>query len=93
MGRKVAKAFRIYRRIDSERLDSNIKLTFYKALIRFAVTYAYSAWEFATETHLQIQSLNNSTGKYPRRVLFSDIRGACRFRVFTVIQQDYGGKT
>jgi hypothetical protein len=46
-----AKAFRTFIRIyplfKSERLNTNIKLTFHKALIRSAMTYACPAWEFA----------------------------------------------
>jgi hypothetical protein len=46
-----AKALRTFIRIcsvfKSERLSANIKLTFHKALIRFVMTYAFPAREFA----------------------------------------------
>jgi hypothetical protein len=51
-----AKAFRtfflVYFLFKSERLNTNIKLTRHKALIRSKMTYAYPAWEFAADTHL-----------------------------------------
>jgi hypothetical protein len=52
----VAKAFRTFIRLyllfKSERLNANIKVTLLKALIRFVMTYACPAWEFAAEFHL-----------------------------------------
>jgi hypothetical protein len=51
-----AKAFRTFIRLyslfKSEGLSLNIKLTLHKALIRFVMTYACPAWEFAAETYL-----------------------------------------
>jgi hypothetical protein len=38
--------------IKNERLSANIKLTLHKALIRSVMTYAWLAWELATDTHL-----------------------------------------
>jgi hypothetical protein len=69
-----AKAFRTFIRIYSlfktERLSTNIKLTFHKALIRSVITYACPTWEFATDTHLlKLQRLQNKVlrtiGKFP----------------------------
>jgi hypothetical protein len=63
-----AKAFRIFLRayylLKSEQLNTNIKLTLYKAIIR-------SAWEFAAHTYLlKLQRLQNNvlrtTGNFPR---------------------------
>jgi hypothetical protein len=51
-----AKAFRtvirIYSLFKSERLNTNIKVTLHKALIRSVMTYACPAWDFAAESHL-----------------------------------------
>jgi hypothetical protein len=59
-----AKAFRtfitIYPIFKSERLSTNVKLTFHKTLIRSAMVYTCSAWEFAAESHLlKLQHLQN----------------------------------
>jgi hypothetical protein len=51
-----AKAFRAfittYFLSKSKRLNTNIKLSLHKALIRSVMTYACPAWEFAADTHL-----------------------------------------
>jgi hypothetical protein len=51
-----AKVFRtfitVYLLFKIERLSANIKLTLNKAFIRFVMTYATPAWEFAADTHL-----------------------------------------
>jgi hypothetical protein len=51
-----AKAFRTFIRMyslyKSERLSANIKLTFYKALIKSVMTSACPAWELAADTCL-----------------------------------------
>jgi hypothetical protein len=41
-----------YSLLKSVRLSANIKLTFHKALIRSAMTYAYPTWELAADTYL-----------------------------------------
>jgi hypothetical protein len=38
--------------LKSERLNATAKLTLYEALIRFTVTYACTALEFAADSHL-----------------------------------------
>jgi hypothetical protein len=44
----------------SQRLNANIKLTLYKALIRSVMIYACSAWELAADTYLlKLQHLQN----------------------------------
>jgi hypothetical protein len=63
---------RIYSLMKSERLSIKPKLTLYKALIRFKMTYAWPAWESATNNHLmKLQCLQNKilrvTGSLPRR--------------------------
>jgi hypothetical protein len=72
-----AKAFRtsirVYALFKSERLGTNIKLTFHKALIRSAMTQAYRVWEFAADTHLiKLQHLENkvlrTTGNFPSHI-------------------------
>jgi hypothetical protein len=54
--RTVAKVLRTYLRtyslFKSERLNTNIKLTFYKDLIRSITTYACPSWEYAADAHL-----------------------------------------
>jgi hypothetical protein len=71
-----AKTFRtfisVHSLIKSERLSANIKLTLHKALIRFVMTYASPAWEFAADTHLiNLQRLQSKVlriiGSHPRR--------------------------
>jgi hypothetical protein len=80
-----AKAFRTFVRIyslfKSERLSANIKLTLHKALIRFVMTYACLAWEFAAESHLlKLQRLQNKVlctiGNFPRRTSVRDVHVA-----------------
>jgi hypothetical protein len=72
-----AKAFRtfitIYFLFKSERLSTNIKLTFHKALIRTIVAYACPVSEFVAVKHLpKLQRLQNKVlctiGKFPRRM-------------------------
>jgi hypothetical protein len=43
---------RIYYLLKSERLNTIIKLTLQKTLIRGIMTYACHAWEFAADNHL-----------------------------------------
>jgi hypothetical protein len=51
---------RIYFLFKSERLSTNIMLTFHNALIRSATAYACPAWEFAAETYLlNLQRVQN----------------------------------
>jgi hypothetical protein len=56
---KVVRTFiRTYSLLKSERLNANIKLTLHKALIRSVMTYAYTLWSFAADTHpLKLQRL------------------------------------
>jgi hypothetical protein len=56
---KASRTFiRIYSLSISERLSANIKLTLHKDLIRYVMTYACPAWEFASEVHrLKLQRL------------------------------------
>jgi hypothetical protein len=52
--------FTTYSLFKSKRLITNIKLTLHKALIRYVMTYACPAWEFAADTHLlKLQRLQN----------------------------------
>jgi hypothetical protein len=80
-----AKAFRtfigVYTLFQSERLSANIKLTLHKALIRFIMTYACPAWEFAADSHLlKLQRLQSKVlytiGKFPRRTLTCELHVA-----------------
>jgi hypothetical protein len=49
---KAFRAFiRVYSLLKSGRLSTNIKLALHKALIRSVMTYAWPAWEFASDTH------------------------------------------
>jgi hypothetical protein len=62
--RTVAKALRTYVRTYSlfrrEHLSTNIKLTLYKALIRFVMIYACPIWEHVADVHpLKLQRLQN----------------------------------
>jgi hypothetical protein len=64
---------RLYSLFKSERLNTNIKLTLHKALIRGSMTYASPAWEFAADTHLtKLQRLQNKVVRtvknIPRRI-------------------------
>jgi transposase len=46
--------------LKSERLSAKSKLTLYKALIRYKMTYACPAWEFVADSHLlKLQCLQN----------------------------------
>jgi hypothetical protein len=64
------KAFRAFIRthslFKSEHLSSNIKLTFYKALIRSIMTYGSPAWEFPANTNLLKLQVLHTTGNFPR---------------------------
>jgi hypothetical protein len=77
-----AKAFRTFIRayslLKSERLSANIKLTLHKSLIRYVITYASPAWEFAADIHLmKLQRLQNkvlrATGNYPKSTPVRDL--------------------
>jgi hypothetical protein len=54
---KEAKAFRefvrTYSLFRSERLGTNIKLTFHSALVWSAMTYTCPTWKFATESFVE----------------------------------------
>jgi hypothetical protein len=72
---------RIYSLFKSERLSANNKLTLHKALIRFVMTYACPAWEFAADKHLlKLQRLQNrdlrSIGNFPRHTPVRELRKA-----------------
>jgi hypothetical protein len=72
---------RIYSQFKSERLSTNFKLTFHKALIRSAMTYACPAWEFAAEFHLlKLQRIQNKVLRtienFPRRTSVRDMHVA-----------------
>jgi hypothetical protein len=72
---------RLYSLFKSERLNANIKLTLLKAVIRFVMTYACPAWEFAAESHLlKLQRLQNrvlrTTGNFPRRTSVRELHVA-----------------
>jgi hypothetical protein len=59
-----AKAFRtlirVYSLFKCEQLSANIKLNYYKALIRSVMTYVCRVWKFAADTHLlKLQRLRN----------------------------------
>jgi hypothetical protein len=80
-----SKAFRafilIYSLFKSEHLSANIKLTLYKALIRFVMTYASPAWEFAANTHLlKLQRLQNKVlrtiDNFPKRTWVRELHKA-----------------
>jgi hypothetical protein len=80
-----AKAFRTFIRIyslfKSERLSANIKLNLHKALIRFVLTYACPAWEFAADSHLlKLQRLQNrvlrTIGNFPWRTPVRELHKA-----------------
>jgi hypothetical protein len=63
--------YRVYFLFKSERLSAKIKQTLHKQLINVVMTYAFSAWEFATDTHvIQFQSLQDrvlrNMGNFPR---------------------------
>jgi hypothetical protein len=63
--RTAAKALRPYARtyslFKSGRLNTNIKLTLYNAMIRSVMTYSWPTMEYAADTHLlKLQSLQNS---------------------------------
>jgi hypothetical protein len=67
--------------IKSENLSANIKLTFYKALLRSTMTYAFPAWEFAANIHLlKLQCLQNkvlrTSGNFPRRTPVRELHKA-----------------
>jgi hypothetical protein len=79
------KAFRAFIRtcslFKSDHLSANIKLTFYKALIRSIMTYASPAWNFAANTHLlKLQRLQNkflrTSGNFSRRTPVRELRKA-----------------
>jgi hypothetical protein len=48
---------RVFYLFRSEQLSTNIKLILHKALIKFILTYACSAWEFAADTCMKLQRL------------------------------------
>jgi hypothetical protein len=82
-----AKAFRtfirVYSLLKSEQLSAYIKLTLHKALIRFVMTSATPAWEFAADTHLmKLKRLQNEAllafGNYSRHTLVRDLHMAFR---------------
>jgi hypothetical protein len=82
-----AKAFRtfitLYSLFKSGRINSNIKLTLHKALIRSVMTYASPAWEFAAETYLlKLQRLQNKAFRticsFPRGTSVRDMHMAFR---------------
>jgi hypothetical protein len=79
---KTFRAFiRTYSLFKSEHLSPNIKLTLYKALIRYITTYASPAWEFAANIHLlKLQHLPNKVlrtiGNFPRRTLDQELHEA-----------------
>jgi hypothetical protein len=61
--RTVAKAlhtYLTYSLFKSERLSTNVNLTFYKALMRSVMIYACPTWEYAADAHLlKLQHLQN----------------------------------
>jgi hypothetical protein len=78
-----AKAFRTFIRkyslFKSEQLNTNIKLTLHKGLIRSTMTYACPALEFAADNHLlKLQRLQNKVlrtiGNFPRRTPIRDFK-------------------
>jgi hypothetical protein len=77
-----AKAFRkfirMYSLFKNERLNTNIKLTLHKALIRSVVTYALSALELAADTYrLKLQGMQNkvpsTNGNFPNCIPVRDL--------------------
>jgi hypothetical protein len=77
-----AKAIRtfitVYSLFKSERLFTKITLTLHMALIRYIMTYACSACEFAADTYLlKLQRLLNkvlrTTGNFPRCIWTRDL--------------------
>jgi hypothetical protein len=73
--RNEGRAFiRNFYQFESEWLSANIKLTFYKALIRSVIVYVCPAWEFAADGHpSKFQRLYNKVlrtiRKFPRFAL------------------------
>jgi hypothetical protein len=66
-----------------------MKLTLHKALIRFVMTYACPAWDFAAETHLlKLQCLQNKVlrtiRKPPRRIWSAICIWLSKFRTFMI---------
>jgi hypothetical protein len=78
---------RIYSIFKSEPLNANIILTLLKALIRSVMTYAFPAWEFASESLLlKLQRLENKVlrtiGSFPRRTSVLDMYVAFQIPYF-----------
>jgi hypothetical protein len=89
-----AKTFRKFSRIHSllksERLSANIKLTLCKALIRSVMTYAFPAWELATDIYLlKLQRLQNKVVRIiensPRYTQVRICTQFSSFRMHTII--------
>jgi hypothetical protein len=85
--RTVAKAFRTYLRtyslFKSERLNTNIKLTLYKDLIKSVMTYGCPTWEYAADARLLTpQRLYNrvlrAIGNLDRRTLVREMHVALK---------------
>jgi hypothetical protein len=72
----------------SKPLNTNIKLTLHKALIRSVMTYACAAREFAADIHLP-QRLQNKVlytiGKFPRHTPVCELYKASIFCTFMII--------
>jgi hypothetical protein len=72
---------RTYSIFKSKRLNVNVKLIVYRALIRSIMTYACPTWEFAADTHfMKMQHLQNrvlrAIGKLDRRAPVHDLHMA-----------------
>jgi hypothetical protein len=85
-----AKAFRTFIRVyslfKSERLSANIKPTLNIAVI-WSMTYACSAWQFATDTYLlKLQRLQNKVlstiGNFSRRTPVRDLHVSLKIPYF-----------
>jgi hypothetical protein len=69
---------RLYSLFKSDRISTNSRLTFHKALIMSIMTYVWPAWEFTAHTHLmKLQRLQNKVlrtiGNFPRNTPIHDM--------------------
>jgi hypothetical protein len=90
---------KIYSLLRSERLSAKSKVTLCKALMRYKMTYACPAWEFAADRHLsKLQHMQNrvlrTTGNLPRRTPTRALRQAFQIPyVYDYITEICGNQT